>query len=913
MKKHRKILTMWKILLFFVLLTLLFNSGTPENDYSRRQQFENHLSSLFQAIPQRTDVEKDHLQTDEPEMAAWHEFMTTFDPATGKVPRERLYTACREMEKYQADANPVIWENYPANMGGRTRAIMYDPNDPSGKKVWAGGVTGGLWYNTDITSPVNPWIPVNDFWPCLAIRCLTFDPQNHSTFYAGTGEAETAMQTYRESSGLGYGIMKSTDGGLTWNQIPGTDQFAYITDIVVRIENNASVLYVGVASGLYEGAQHQSLPTDGLFRSSDQGMTWQQVLPLIPGENVPYCVSDIALGSDNRLYAGTRPNLNGKGAAVILYSDNGVQWTVNTQYQSEILASSTNNIPGRVVLATAPSDPLVVYALIASGYINPANNFQYFNCYHVLRSGDRGATWVKKSIPPASSGNNFATIAWHALDVAVDPNVPDWLYVGGLDMYKSFNGGISWIKVSDWSKMYSGGGTDYIHADQHIIVYKPGSSDEILFGSDGGVFYTNDGSGTIPEFMERNTGYNTLQVYTCALHPQAGFNQFYGGLQDNGSLFNVGLGEPLTINNMVSGGDGAYCFYDIQDPALSITSVYYNSYVVFDNGTYINSLGNWSSGTFVSPADLDYKNKILYCNAVDYIGTHADQILRINNLTWNATGTYLTMGTGSQIPFSAVRYSPFSPPGTTTVFAATASGRLFRAANMQTNQPGVTEIGSASFPVANISSVALGKSEDTLLTTFSNYGVASVWLTTNGGNNWSNVEGNLPDIPVRWALFHPQSSRRAIIATETGVWECLNLFSQPVVWVPLNTGMGNVRVDMLQVRTSDNTVLAATHGRGFFSMIWDLNTGKEEANTIKAIVAPNPSDRIFNLQFPYRDQERLTLVVFSLSGHEVIRENFVPGALTHKEIDLSGNAPGLYYYSVISGEKSLCSGKLVLK
>ena len=98
-------------------------------------------------------------------------------------------------------------------MGGRTRAIMYDPNDASGNKVWAGAVTGGLWYNNDITDDQSAWVPVNDFLANLSVSCIVSDPNNLQVFYAGTGEAETARVIYRESSGVGMGIMKSADGG----------------------------------------------------------------------------------------------------------------------------------------------------------------------------------------------------------------------------------------------------------------------------------------------------------------------------------------------------------------------------------------------------------------------------------------------------------------------------------------------------------------------------------------------------------------------------------------------------------------------------------------------------------------------------------------------------------------------------
>jgi len=379
-------------------------------------------------------------------MAALQDYFMTLDPALGIVPRERLRQAYRQtldIQSLKSVTTSSSWQGYASDMGGRTRTIMYDPNDPLHKKVWAGGITGGLWYNNNISDFTSSWVAVTDFWPCLAVRCITFDPNNHMIFYVGTGEAETARQTYRESSGVGDGIWKSIDGGQTWYQLVNTTTFAYVTDIAVRNESGNSVLYAGVASGLYQGTQHQSQPSDGLFRSVDGGTTWQQVLPNISGTTVPYAVSDIAISSDgSRIFVGSRPNLNGNGGATILYSDLGTvnSWVDYDYWKIKIENEPLYNIPGRVVLATAPSDPNVVYALIASGFINPnRDNFEDYYCRHLLRSMDKGDTWERKSTPHIYSSyadTNFANLAWHALDIAIDPNNANTLYIGGLDVYK---------------------------------------------------------------------------------------------------------------------------------------------------------------------------------------------------------------------------------------------------------------------------------------------------------------------------------------------------------------------------------------------------------------------------------------------------------------------------------------------
>jgi hypothetical protein len=143
--------------------------------------------------------------------------------------------------------------------------------------------------------------------------------------------------------------------------------------------------------------------------------------------------------------------------------------------------------------------------------------------------------------------------------------------------------------------------------------------------------------------------------------------------------------------------------------------------------------------------------------------------------------------------------------------------------NAEGYQVDLTEITGEDFPIAYVSSIAVGQSEDVLLVTFSNYGVESVWQTIDGGQNWTNVEGNLPDMPIRWALYHPANDEQVMLATELGIWTTNLLSSEEVVWNQNATGMANVRVDMLSLRQSDNTVLAATHGRGLFTAIFPLD------------------------------------------------------------------------------------------
>jgi len=788
----------------------------------KRDRYEKFLVAEYRETGEHADADAGEACCGLPDLAAMRDYFMTFDPKLKRVPTERLTEAFRQTIAYQKELNrkgftkDLQWTETGSDMGGRTRAVMWDPNDPSGKAVWAGGVTGGLWFTDDFSGSAGGWQPVSDFWDNQTVSCITYDPNNPQVFYLGTGEAQTATIMYRESSGVGTGIWKSDDGGDTWSLLSSTEEFRYITDIRVRNENGNSVVYAGVVSGFYHGVNHQSLPADGLYRSPDDGLTWEQVLPFIPGEDDPFAPGDIDIGADGRIYVGTMPNLEGKGAAVILFSDEGTtgSWTLFDDYVGIIQSDPDLTIPGRVVISCAASDADILYAIVASGFLNN-QGFRYFYGTYILRSDDRGLSWAETTVP--YSDPSWATLAWHALTCAVDPNDPETVFIGGLDIWRTSDGGDTWAQLTDWTLLYSGGGDNYVHGDQHTQLFRPGSSDEMLFGSDGGVFHTSNAGALSPVFVEKNRNYSTLQFYTCDIYPVAGHNIFVGGLQDNATL--LYQGEPFDIGDVIDIGDGACCWFDDDEPEIMISSYFYNRYSLFLNFTFVTGFGE-SSGTFISPADYDSRENILYANACGFTGASADKILRCSGIPGNITEEKVLMNTGLSTYFSHVKVSPHAPAGTSTLYVGSQNGRLFRVTDAQAS-PQTTEIGGSNLPAAYLSCVAIGGSEDTLLVTFSNYGVQKIFRTTDGGQTWDDKTGNMPDMPVRWAVYHPQDAQEAMVATEIGVWICYDLEQSPPVWQPALDGLAKVRVDMLQVRTSDNTVLAATHGRGLFKAVWE--------------------------------------------------------------------------------------------
>ncbi len=765
-----------------------------EKPLGEREKFSRFLSShpynRHEVREENETGEADRDLTDRPDLAAEQDFLRTMNPTLGRPTPENLLPIMQQVKtglSYKSSPGSVTspWvERGPNNVGGRTRTLVWDPNDATGKKVWAGSVTGGLWYNNDILSSTSSWNSVNDFWANITVTCMAFDPNNAQIAYVGTGESFTG-------SGLGAGIWKTTDGGTTWNQVSSTTGFYFVNDIAVRNESGNSVVYAAVDSRSYKGTFWGTADA-GLRRSINGGTSWTQVMPLVSGQ--PHVPSDIELGANNRIWIGTKSNPYGNGGGKVMYSDNGTTWTISS-------ASAVSTGYGRVEIACAPSNASVVYALVEDQTA----------IYKILKTTNGGSAWadMTTSSPvdddPSIPFDDFTRgQASYDLILAVDPNNENTLLMGGIDLFSSTDGASTWTQISMW---YSGTGYQYVHADQHAITYKPGSSNTVLFGNDGGVFYSANGGGNI---VARNTAYDVTQFYACAMHPAANSNHFLAGAQDNGThrFSTTGINSTTSIR----GGDGAFCFVDQVSPNYQIASYVYNTYYLSTNGgsSQFNTqlVADQSTGRFINPSGYDNNMHILYACR------DAASLTRIKNITGSpSAGSVSITALGNYA--SHIRVSPYTTTSS-TLFVGTESGKLFKVTNAD-NTPVATNITGSSFPSGSISCVEIGASENELLVTFFNYGVTSVWYTSDGGASWVSKEGNLPDMPVRWALFNPNNRTEVILATELGVWATNSLNSSSPTWASSSSGLANVRVDMLQLRTSDYTVIAATYGRGLFS------------------------------------------------------------------------------------------------
>lgn len=699
---------------------------------------------------------------------------TSSDVDLGHIPYDKLFKAIEEGQRraeqnsrnrnFEGSLTEAVWrERGPNNIGGRTRSIMVDESDPTRNRIWVGGVSGGLWRTEDITQTDPEWKKLGVLFESTSIAGIAQDPQDHNTIYVGSGESYTG--DFR-----GVGLFKTTDDGETWTLLPSTrnSNFQYINEV-----------YVHSNSDIYVASSH-----GGVLRSQDGGDSWEKVLGTSLSGASSNDIHDLVFIEVNQTFYASNDNS-------VFKSTTGSRgdWTN--------IGTAKPGFPtnlSRVEMAVCPTDPDVIYVL---GGIVVMNQWSASNVFATYNGGE---TWSQRSEP--GGGGDFTNgQAWYDLELAIDPANCGRLLAGGVPMMVTSNQAINWDGI----------GQGQIHVDHHFISFDQKVPGRVFYGNDGGIWMSNNSGGTI---LNKNPGYVTTQFYCGAIHPDAGSPYLLGGTQDNNSLQ---ITEPgLSPANSVWGGDGVFCFIDQNEPELQIVSSQFGNYGFSDDGGDNFGFGADVNGSFINRSGYDDNANILYGQTNEPGASF---------FRWNINTGFTDFVSISSlgIEVSAVKADPFVD---NRIYFGGASGRVVRVDNA--NQPGILipSIDAkliADLPgTASVSSVYMDKQtpNDMLISLF-NYGATleNIWVTYNAGDEWTSIEGDLPDIPVRWAIFDPANHDRVMIATDAGIWTTDDVDGDNTHWEPTDPGNGMpfVRVDMLLLRESDKVVLAATHGRGLMT------------------------------------------------------------------------------------------------
>ncbi|MCK8478976.1 fibronectin type III domain-containing protein [Psychroserpens algicola] len=786
----------------------------------------------------------------------------TLNPSTGRLDdgelsllREQLVQQ-RGLFRSPGSVDNAWVERGPDNVGGRTRVIMFDPNDLTNNTVYAGGVSGGLWKNTNISSAASTWARVDNVPGNLSVTSITVDPRNSNIWYVGTGEQYTAGDV------VGNGVYVTTDGGTTWNaiNIPPADSgdinfsatnlflsgIYYVNDILAWDNGTSTELFVAVGAHIYGDAANPNnwlgLQSSGIYRSTDGGANWNRIESAnmqhsFGGETYYYIPNDFEVGADNRIWVGTISSAIGEGGGRVFSSTNGSTWT-------EAAASPLTD-SDRVELECSATNANKIYAL-TEGNSSPVHIYETTNAFGSITSLN-----LPNDADTNIAANDFCRgQAFYDLVIEADPADDDTFYVGGIDLFKTTNGGTTYTQLSHW---YGGFGYQFVHADQHSIAFGNNSSTAMLFGHDGGISYSSNAGGTI---STRNNGYNVTQFVKAGIGPDGTGDTngiFSAGAQDNGTqAFRDGNTSPgINSSEELSDGDGFYTFVD-KDGDYMIATYVFNVIYRFDlpwdgvsriNGGATSLANSQTTGDFVNQMGYDDDaNRLLSNNSS---GTsYSIRSINVNNAS---SGT-LSNATNLTSKPTAFRASPFAA---NTWYVGTANGGLLRLTNVTNSSATWTTI-TTPF-VGSVSSVRFGETFEDLIVTIHNYGVTSIWYSDDEGQNWVSKEGDLPNIPVRDFLLNPLSPNEAIVATQLGVWQTIDFDTANPSWTQSYNGMSDVSVtslDYWDVSGDDTTnqVIASTYGRGVFTgsfteaAIPDTEAPAEPTNLTAANITANSVD-----------------------------------------------------------------------
>lgn len=807
----------------------------------------------------------------------------------GEIPLEKYYQAIEETKQIKAlskttTTNPWVLVG-PTNIGGRISDI--EMSRTSFDTIYAGIASGGVFKSVD--GGLN-WYPIFDETYTMSIGDLVVDPTNPNIIYVGTGEVNGGGGSVTYG---GNGVYKSTDAGLTWTHL-GLEATEFISRVIVDPINPQNI-YLGAMGKLFG----KNLAR-GLYKSTDGGTSWQNKLFISDSTG---CI-DVAINpvNPNVVYAAMwerirRPDRRSYGGPTCgLYrsTDGGETWL-------ELVNGLPNNSPtvGRIGISICESSPEIIYAIYA-------DNIGYFA--GVYKSVNGGDSWTRTNDGALSS--LFSSYGWWFGNIRVNPVNPNNVFVLGLDIYKTTNGGGSWY--------YSSGS---IHVDQHGMYIHPANPNFIVAGNDGGVYVSsNNGS----SWIYRSTMPIT-QFYTCEVDYQFP-NRYYGGTQDNGT------NRTLTGNQNdwqpIYGGDG---FYVLVDPSNNNFVYAESQYGGFgrstDGGYYFNYGLNGVSGSdrfnWSTPFIIDPNNP-----AKLYLGTH--RLYRSTNraVSWTSISPDLTNGppTGNQV-YGTITTLASAPSDTNVVYVGTDDGNVWVTLNGGTSWMKI----STSLPVRWITRVAVDPNDAlTAYVTLSGYRydeyLPHVFRTTNAGVSWLDISSNLPDAPVNDIIVDPDSTQSLYVGTDVGVFISENSGS---IWNYLGENFPNAPVTDLVLHNPTRTLIAATYGRSMYSIDLTPVTDIEKYNgSLNDFVLfqnyPNPFNPSTKIKFTISAVEArhasslqmVTLKVYDVLGNDIatlVNEEKQPGAYEVEFNIHSGegrNLPsGVYFYQLKIGGPETSSGQ----
>jgi photosystem II stability/assembly factor-like uncharacterized protein len=696
----------------------------------------------------------------------------------------------------------------PVNVGGRTRSIILHPSDPL--CFWLGSAGGGIWQTVDGGKHFSP---VDDFMASLAVTSIVMHPTNPKVILAATGEGVNGPVP------RGAGIFLTTDGK-HWNQVKATatHEFYFINRLAISADGK-------VCFAATSNPENWELK-GAIFRSDDKEHSrWTKTFDgqFVDVECHPTDPDKVIAATDD---------------GNVYYSDEGGN---AGKWQS---SSHANPWSGRVELAYCRKNPAIIYASVN------------INHGEIWRSKDGGKTFERRASEagPGELANylddqgDYDNCIW-----AGDPTNEDFVIVGGINLFRSTDGGDTLVSISDWVNSKSA------YADNHAIVASPGfngtTNKTVFFGNDGGIYKTDDVY-TVGNDPDRENGWINL-------NNDYGVTQFYGAAGNGGGMIVAGAQDIGTLRydpgdqtqkwKAIFGGDGGFC---AADPTAN-SNILYGEYVFADVHRSLDGGATESkeiSGTFwdgktwcwkPTPYTIDDAqfNRALFIAPFILDPNDSARLLVGGGALWRTNDakadTDNTKGpTWKSIKpaiegkdyISAIAVAPGDPD---VIWVGHTSGRIFKTTNGLSDSPqwkGLTVSRGGRLRRYCHRLAIDPRDHKVVFATFGGYRPGNIWKTDDGGSRWIQVNDPLPQapMPVRDLAIHPSRSDYLYLATEVGVFASEDTGK---TWSPTNEGPTSCCVD--QLFWMDKTLVAVTFGRGIF--------------TIDLSKIPSPNSRDSNL------------------------------------------------------------------
>ena len=681
--------------------------------------------------------------------------------------------------------------------------------------IYVGAATGGVWKTEDGGTT---WKPITDELPTPSVGDLAVAGSDPDIVWLGTGEAN-----HFRASIAGLGVYKSVDAGRTWAHM-GLAATQSIGRILIHPEN-PDVVYVAAT-----GHEWTPNPERGVYKTADGGKTWEKVLFLKDTVGAIDLVMDpknpdvLIASMVNRIRRRWSDPVPGGEDGLFKTVDGGKTWKELTKGLPDTA------LTGRIGIDLCASKPDVVYAYVDNHNLGREPESGERDAYgrlktgrkiigaEVYRSDDQGESWRKVSVSDALMETFGGTYGWVFGQIRVDPVDENTVYLMGLGLFVSRDGGKSWTEIAR-----------DVHGDHHGLWINPDDPAFLVNVNDGGVALSRDGGKTWRAFIKEIPA---VQFYNVALDMAEPFSA-HGSVQDHGTIRGMGLApakngaaDPVRWE-YAAGGEGTQIAVDPADPNVVYSSSFYGRLMrsVRQDGEWKSKniyprpapgepehRGQWLAATILSPHD----SKTVY-HGFQYVYRSRDE-----GATWERISPDLTAFDPDKqgrlpyaIPYASITTLDESPLKAGVLYAGTDDGHLWvtrdGGAEWTKITAGLPEnthvwtIEASRHDPATVYCALVGRHEDD----FAPY----VFASTDYGNSWTPITANMPGGPVNVIREDPKKKGVLYAGTDQGVFVSRDGVS---AWQYLGKGLPVCPVWDIRIHPRDNMMVIATNGRGMW-------------------------------------------------------------------------------------------------